>query len=416
MSGGRVAFTKGAPEVLLAGVADRPSAPTRGEGARWAEQGLRVLGESAARGRRQTRARAASAWSRSTIRCGRARPARSPTRARPASASRSSPATTRRPRTRSRVRWTSRPSTCTRASRRPTSSRSSKGCRRAARSSPSPATGSTTRRPCVAPTLASPWAGRHRDRARGRRHRPHRRRLRDHRRRDPGGPPDRGQHPQVRRVPALGQPGRGGALRGRGARRARSADDGGAGPARERADRRPARGRAVERPGLRDGDGARPALAHAAVRTDGLAHAGRPRGPCGRRRARRLPRRPGAGGPRADDGLRHRRARRARARVQLQVAARRCLAPAPERLSARERRPLGRVRRAGGLRAGPARAVRDIVARPRPRRRSWCVLAFVPAAVAEVGKAVLRAIRGNPNRRAGATTMVRSEESGRVAT
>ena len=48
-----------------------------------------------------------------------------------------------------------------------------------------------------------------RDGPRGSRHRAHRRRLRHDRGRDPRGPADRRQHPQVRRVPALGEPRRG---------------------------------------------------------------------------------------------------------------------------------------------------------------------------------------------------------------
>ncbi len=56
---------------------------------------------------------------------------------------------------------------------------------------------------------------RHRSRARSVRDRPHRRRLRDHRRRGRRGTPDRRQHPQVRRVPALREFRRSARLRGR---------------------------------------------------------------------------------------------------------------------------------------------------------------------------------------------------------
>ena len=63
-------------------------------------------------------------------------------------------------------------------------------------------------------------AVRHGGCARGSRDRAHRRRLRHDRRRNPRRPPDRRQHPQVRRLPALGEPRRGTRLRGCGHRRA----------------------------------------------------------------------------------------------------------------------------------------------------------------------------------------------------
>ena len=160
--------------------------------------------------------------------------------------------------------------------------------------------------------------GGHRGRARGRGHRPRGRRVRDDRGRDPRGAPDRRQRAQRDRVPALGEPGRGGAVRDRGHRGARRSDGRRAGLGRQRPHGRPPRARARPRSRNPGSNAAAPACPgdvpprrrHARARCRGVA-----RWP---RRPRRLPRGPGArrllG---ADDGVRDGRPGRAGLRVRL---------------------------------------------------------------------------------------------------
>ena len=204
---GRVAFSKGAPEVLLAEVGDeRERTAAESKARAWAEQGLRVLAVSRRAGRDgeiehvgliglhdplRESAPAAIAGARAAgvgvkILTG------------------DHPATANADRRRAGARAGARPR-AHHAGRQAGDRRGAAGGGRGGRRDGR----RRQRRARPAPRRRGRGHGPlgHRDGARGGGHRPHGRRLRHHRGRDPGGPADRRQRAQVRRVPALGEPG-----------------------------------------------------------------------------------------------------------------------------------------------------------------------------------------------------------------
>ena len=194
--------------------------------------------------------------------------------------------------------------------------------------------------------------------------RAHRRRLRHDRGRRRGRTAHRRQHPQVRRLPAVGQLRRGAGVHGgRGGRRRRSAG-GHPGPAGEPRHRRPARARAGRRPCELPHDDVAPAPRHAPLRPRHLARARRDRHPRRRGDRRRVLRRAGLRRRRrSDDGVRDPGALRAGAGLRDALAARRRVAAAPQLVAALECDRLDGPRGRGGLLAGAPGPARDPLAR-----------------------------------------------------